>query len=441
MRNRSKYFFLVVIIAGTLASFGCAKKPKTGVSSSPAPLASPSPDEDQKTPGNAITLPVLHAMFLDEAFKSDLRSKLQLSDEQIASLEKSANEEVARLRAIKAEEQTGDAAAARVLAAETIFRTVGEKADSVLALIDQHWVRGSEELESELPKPEQFSLLPEPNAVPTDSRVVVNIPAYRMDLFKQGTLLKSYKIGIGYPAFPLPTGLRKAQQIIFNPTWTPPDEPWVNSMKGIKPGERIAAGSALNPLGPVKIPIGMPSLIHGGKPPSKLGNFASHGCVGLTNAQVRDFARLLADAAETELSAKALESFLRDKTKTKVLRLQNVVPVELRYETIVASDGKLHIYKDVYDQNSNTETALLEVLEANALSMEDLTEEERAEVLLELNAMSARPKKLSIATPAKATDTLSMEEGPTKTVRKNPKARVVAIEALMGKGYPAWPSP
>src|SRR6185369_6186313 len=65
--------------------------------------------------------------------------------------------------------------------------------------------------------------------IPTDTRVVVNAPAFRMDILEDGKLTKSYKIGIGYPEFPLPTALRKAETIIFSPTWTPPDEPWVES--------------------------------------------------------------------------------------------------------------------------------------------------------------------------------------------------------------------
>jgi len=65
-------------------------------------------------------------------------------------------------------------------------------------------------------------MLPGPNAVPTDTRVVVNIPAYRMDLFEEGQLVKTYQVGIGTPEFPLPTGLRKAESVIFNPTWTVP---------------------------------------------------------------------------------------------------------------------------------------------------------------------------------------------------------------------------
>ncbi|PYS86026.1 MAG: hypothetical protein DMF70_03065 [Acidobacteria bacterium] len=108
------------------------------------------------------------------------------------------------------------------------------------------------------PKIQEPILLPGPNAVPRDTRIVVNIPAFRLDVFHDGTLINSYRIGIGYPQFPLPTGLRKAQLIIFNPTWTPPDSAWVDSMN-VTPGETIRAGSKLNPLGPIKIPIGMPS--------------------------------------------------------------------------------------------------------------------------------------------------------------------------------------
>ena len=96
--------------------------------------------------------------------------------------------------------------------------------------------------------------------MPPDTRIVVNIPAFRMDVFRDGTLLKSYRIGIGYQEFPLPTGFRKAEMIIFNPTWTQPNESWASN-----PGQVVPAGAAGNPLGPIKVPIGGANLIHGGK--------------------------------------------------------------------------------------------------------------------------------------------------------------------------------
>ena len=128
--------------------------------------------------------------------------------------------------------------------------------------------------------------------------------------------------------------------------------------------------------------IGLPSLIHGGKSPAKIGKFASHGCVGLTNAQIKDFAGQLAKASNTtEVSDSTIASYLSDREKTKTVKLNQTVPVELRYETIVLEDGKLHLYKDVYAQDSNTEENLRAVLEANGVKLEDLSEQQRTEIL------------------------------------------------------------
>ena len=288
-------------------------------------------------------------------------------------------------------------------------------------------------------------MLKGPNAVPKDTRIVVNIPAFRMDVFENGSLIKSFKIGIGYPQFPLPIGLRKAQLIIFNPTWTPPDSPWVNSMN-VTPGEVIEAGSKQNPLGPIKIPIGSPSLIHGGKPLSKIGTFASHGCVGLTNSQVKDFAKLLARASGFDLSEQTIAAYLKNKTKTRVVKLSKLVPVELRYETIVVEDGKLHIYRDVYDQNTNTEENMRAVLEANGVRFEDLSSDEKAQAMEALNALSSHPKKQALKSSvgkgenlAKTAANASERKAEAERQRKprNQKEIVMEIAALSGKGYPA----
>lgn len=302
---------VVPVLALTLIGIACVNQSpgnsNSVKTSTPTPTLTSSPTTGVVADTNTVpvTLPVLDALFADAAFKAELKSKLQLTDGQIESLRKSASEEVATLRRTNAEQLEGSAAEARDHAAESIRNVIGaEKTEALLALVREHWLKGSEELEAGKDKEAEVTMSPGPNAVPTDTRVVVNIPAYRMDLFQNGSLIKSYKIGIGYPQFPLPTGLRKAQTIIFNPTWTPPDEPWVAKMKDVVVGEKIEAGSPLNPLGPIKIPIGMPSLIHGGKSLSKIGTFASHGCVGLTNAQVKDFAKTLVRAAGKEVADK-----------------------------------------------------------------------------------------------------------------------------------------
>ena len=141
---------------------------------------------------------------------------------------------------------------------------------------------------------------------------------------------------------------------------------------------------------------------------------------------------------------------MKDKTQTKVVKLNQAVPVELRYETIVAEDGKLHIYKDVYDQDSNTEENLRAVLQANGVRMEDLSEAEHAQVLNALNAMSRHPQSTAAAKSATIAPSPASGTTPTtnkadkntavpkaKPIAKNQKEVVIEIAALKGKGYPA----
>ena len=447
----------LTLALSTLA-VACATEPGKNTNSitaaSPSPSASASPVAATKAA--PLPLPVLDALFSDEAFKTKLKSQLELTDDQLSALQKIAGDEVVRLRQTNAEGQSAEQSAEqpREHAAEAIRGVIGQqKAENLFAFAHDYWIAGPENKDSTTAASAE-TLPAVPNSVPKDTRVVVNIPAFRMDVFKDGSLVKSYKIGIGYPEFPLPTGLRKAQSIIFNPTWTPPDEPWVANMKNVSVGEKVAAGSKLNPLGPIKIPIGLPSLIHGGKSPAKLGTFASHGCVGLTSAQVQDFAKLLAQVAGSEISESALKTYFSDKTKTRVVKLDQPIPVELRYETIVLEDGKLHIYRDVYDQDTNTEEKLRAVLEANGIKLEDLEEAERAQVLEALNAMSRHPSKVTLpaATATKPTADSSASTSPEATkvankklaitpgrkpIGKNQKEVVIELTAFKGKGYPA----
>jgi flagellar motility protein MotE (MotC chaperone) len=359
----------------------------------PSPTASASASPSPATAETAsvqVTLPLLDALMTDDKFVSSLKQNVKLSDEQIESIKRVSGAEIARLREANAEELDGSNGNPREHAAQELRSILGEqKAKELTAFANEYWSKGDPSEASN----DGLQMLKGPNAIPSDTRVVVNIPAFRMDLFQDGSLVKSYKIGIGYPEFPLPLGMRKAQQIIFNPSWTPPDSPWVAKMKNVTAGETVEPGDKDNPLGPIKIPIGMPSLIHGGKSPAKLGKFASHGCVGLTNAQVKDFAALLGQASNTQEVSTKIDSYLQDKEQTKTVKLNETVPVELRYETIVLEDGKLHIYKDVYAQETNTEENLRSVLEAHGTRLEDLSEKQRTQIL---NALKDAKKETVI---------------------------------------------
>jgi lipoprotein-anchoring transpeptidase ErfK/SrfK len=442
-RNQLPYRLPLVFILCAVAFTACVSQNNSNsrvAQTTPSPSASPA----QVTRAQ-LTLPILDALLGEETFVNELKTKLQLSAEQIDSLKRVAAAEIARLRQTNAEESSGDPTEARERANKEITAILGEeKANGLASLSYEFWARAGEELEGAMGTEAATALSPTPNAVPTDTRVVVNIPAFRMDVFDDGNLVKSYKIGIGYPEFPLPQGLRKAQTIIFNPTWTPPHSPWVAKMN-VTPGEKIEAGSKLNPLGPVKIPIGMPSLIHGGKAVAKLGTFASHGCVGLTSPQVKDFAKLLARVSDTQITEATIERYWVDKTNTKTVKLQQAVPVELRYETIVVEDGKLHIYKDVYAQDTNTEEKLRTILEAHGVRFDEFTEDQKAQVLYALNSMSAKPKPMPtpsapVAANENSNDNQASKKKPRRGEKKPPKNQkeiVVELSALAGRGYPA----
>ena len=388
--------FLACLFVGCVATPNNTNTSVGQTTPSPTPSVSPATStstssSSETTASVQVTLPLLDALLSDEKFVGQLRQNLKLTDAQIESLKRTSSAEIARLQQTNAEDTDGNATDARTRASDEIKKIVGdEKARQLAHAANDYWSKGDQS-DTSGGSASTVEMLKGPNAVPTDTRVVVNIPAFRMDLFKDGSLVKSYKVGIGYPEFPLPFGLRKAQTIIFNPTWTPPDSPWVEKMKNVTAGETVKAGDKDNPLGPIKIPIGLPSLIHGGKSPAKIGKFASHGCVGLTNAQIKDFAEQLAKASNTtDVSNATIASYLQDREKTKTVKLNQTVPVELRYETIVVEDGKLHIYKDVYAQDSNTEENLRAVLEANGVKFEELPEQQRTQIL---SALKSEVKK------------------------------------------------
>ena len=398
---------------------------------SPTPL--PSVSEDP-----SVTLPVLDELFSDKIFTAALKSKLQLTNEQIAALQKVSSDELAKLHSSNAENQTAAAEDARARALKSIRELLGnEKTDEVFTLALE---RRSGQTDTVATK-DVLTQLKGPNAVPPDTRIVVNIPAFRMDIFRDGTLLKSYKIGIGYQEFPLPTGFRKAEMIIFNPTWTQPNESWASN-----PGAVVPAGDKGNPLGPIKVPIGGANLIHGGKALAKIGTFASHGCVGLTNDQVKEFAQVLAEATSTELKPERIAAFLKKKTRTQVVKLSKIVPVELRYETMVIQNGQLHVYRDVYSKNTNTEENLRAAFDANGVSFDSLTEEEKTQALDAVNAMSLHPKKQTAPKPTVASNQNSADKRTLVAERKagaerqrkfrNQKEIVIDIASLSGKGYP-----
>jgi lipoprotein-anchoring transpeptidase ErfK/SrfK len=414
--------------------------PASNSNSQPTQVRKDPPLND--APEWAVTLPVLYVFLSDDSLVNQLKVNHGLTEEQITKLKSIGREATDRLRDAEIENRvdTRSPAELRAESVTKIKEIIGEeKTAEVLKLVAQRW-RGNAEVAD--------AALTRPNAVPTDSRIVVNTPAFRMDVFENGHLVKSYMVGIGYPEFPLPTGLRYAESIIFNPSWTPPDAPWVERAANVEAGEVIKPGDKRNPLGVMKVPIGLPSLIHGGKSVAQLGNLASHGCVGLTNEQAKDFAKVLARLGEMEITDEQIAQYEKNRTETKTIKLRKPIPVELRYETAVIEDGKLRIYRDVYDRKTNTEEELRAALSSFDVSFDRLTEQERAQVATGLREMSRDASgRLDVSsqqdaskrgTPERKTAKESADQKKNRVTRaiKGQKEVVIEIAALKGKGYP-----
>jgi lipoprotein-anchoring transpeptidase ErfK/SrfK len=467
--NRIQYRFVGLIITIALTFAGCepaTNQPATNTANTNAPVKTNSNSAPISTnaTGSApkttmFTLPMLKAFLADANFINALKTRLQLTDAQISQLNTVVGDSKKSAPG-NASTAGSSSTEARNSADEHVRSVIGEeKTQQLAALVNEYW--GSSTPPSANAATPATSATAR-NVVPTDTRVVVNAPAYRMDIFENGQLVKSYKVGIGYPEFPLPSGLRQAKEIIFNPTWTPPDEPWVEGSNKVKVGEKIEAGSKLNPLGIAKIPIGMPSLIHGGKRVEQIGGFASHGCVGLTDLQLRDFTLDLAKLGGTQLTSQDVAEYGKNRKETKNVKLNSTVPIELRYETIVVEDGKLHIYRDIYDMDTNNEESLRLVLGKYGVTMEQLSQSERAQVEkalqdmardakgnLDNNAMTKNSqansqtdpvsamKKDASATKKENDKKAAAESGKVTRTVKGAKEVVIEIAALSGKGYPA----
>src|SRR6266545_6541031 len=131
MKRTLRSAMLGLAIALALTGLSCVTQPQgnsnlvTTVTPSPSPSPKLSPKTE--TPAVPVTLPVLDALFADESFKTELKSKLQLTDEEIGALQKIAGDEVARLRQTNAEEQDGSAAEARERAARSIGDVIGKQ--------------------------------------------------------------------------------------------------------------------------------------------------------------------------------------------------------------------------------------------------------------------------------------------------------------------------
>jgi len=186
-----------------------------------------------------------------------------------------------------------------------------------------------------------------------DIRITINIPAFQLTLWQGGKEVRTHEIGIGRKDFQLPSGLRYAKQIIFNPDWIPPNSEWVYE-HDVEPGERVEADDPRNPLGKIKIPIGGGGiLIHQAFKPSDIGHLVSHGCARVRLDELYELIDKIISARSLDVSRDQVERAKTSKDRY-VIKLNAPLVVDLSYDTQVVEGGTLYLYPDVYNKQTLT---------------------------------------------------------------------------------------
>jgi lipoprotein-anchoring transpeptidase ErfK/SrfK len=217
--------------------------------------------------------------------------------------------------------------------------------------------------------------------------ITVNVPAFRLTLWQDGSEVKTYQIGVGRKNFPIRVGERKATQIIWNPEWVPPDSPWVLENENVEPGERIEADDPRNPLGKVKIPLGDGYLIHQAARPSDIGRLVSHGCIRMLTEDLFDLAEKIVVARRLPVTIEQIER-AKASSERLAVRLDPPVWVDINYDTEVVEGGVLHLYPDVYGRGGSTVEKLRADIEASGVEATALDDQTLKQIIGRVSAAS-----------------------------------------------------
>jgi len=171
-------------------------------------------------------------------------------------------------------------------------------------------------------------------------RVVVNIPAYRLEAFVGDSVVMTMRVAPGMPRYRTPRGSFAITRIEWNPWWIPPKSPWAVKEKTTAPGPD-------NPMGRVKLNFDALYFLHGSPFEKSIGTAASHGCIRLRNADAVALARLVHSFGTPVLSPDSVDAVAAD-TSTRAFALDVPVPVEIRYDVVEVRAGRVFVYRDIY---------------------------------------------------------------------------------------------
>jgi hypothetical protein len=185
----------------------------------------------------------------------------------------------------------------------------------------------------------------EPGPAPVDTspdlRLVLNVPAYRLDVVEHDAVTRSIPVAVGQPKYRTPLGHFRIDYAVWNPWWRPPASDWARR-------ERPRAPGWSNPVGRVKLHVTGLVFLHGTPVEASLGTAASHACVRMSNADAIVLARLIHSHAGPPTPPTLLDELIADTSRTRTLVLSLTVPVDIEYRLAEVRDADLVLYFDIY---------------------------------------------------------------------------------------------
>ena len=170
--------------------------------------------------------------------------------------------------------------------------------------------------------------------------LVLNIPAFRLDVEDGAGERRSYTVAVGGRRFRTPVGRYQVSSVELNPWWHPPASRWARREKVAPPGPD-------NPMGRAKLNFHELYFLHGTPAEESLGSAASHGCVRMANRDVLALARRVMALARPDVSPAELDAAATDR-RTRRYVLRTPIPLEIGYRTAEVRHGALELHPDVY---------------------------------------------------------------------------------------------
>jgi len=176
-------------------------------------------------------------------------------------------------------------------------------------------------------------------AADTSWHLVLQVPAYRLDLLRGARVERTIHVAIGMRTHATPLGRFAVSSITWNPWWYPPPSPWAAN-------DTVTPPCPANPVGRVKLGFAPLHFIHGTPAARSIGRAASHGCVRVSQDDALALADLLVRAVLPESAGAAAEYAAGLATRRMNLALP--VLLEIRYELAEVRGDTLWLYPDVY---------------------------------------------------------------------------------------------